>query len=194
VTITVSGNTSSPAPKAYGDYGYATGDTLTIDVLANDAGSGLVLNTPNAWSWKGGRVSVTNNKLSYTQNPSFNGQDKIWYSLKDSQNREAWSVVIIDVVGGVVSNPAPVGNTDNLSARTGVTNTFNVLANDVGNGLVLNPLSSSYSLRGGTASITNNQLRFKSKSGFTGEDKIWYTLKDIEGRITWGTVVINVTP
>ncbi len=193
VTITVSGNTSSPAPKAYGDYGYATGDTLTIDVLANDAGSGLVLNTPNEWSWKGGRVSVTNNKLSYKQKPGFNGQDKVWYSMKDSQNRQAWSVVIIDVIGTVTFNPVPVGNADNHSASSGVNSTINVLANDVGNGLVLNPLSSAYSWKGGTLSIVNNQIRYKSKTGFVGQDKLWYTFKDVEGRVSWSAVAINVT-
>ena len=194
VTITVSGNAeANPFPTAYPDYGYATGSTITIDVLNNDGGNGLTLNAPNAWSLNGGQVKVVNNKISYTQKAGFNGQDKIWYTMKDVENRTAWSVVLIDVVGTVVSNPTPVGNTDNHSVRTGVTTTINVLANDIGNSLVLNPLSSAYSLRGGTVSISNNRLVYKSKSGFTGEDKVWYTFKEVEGRTSWGEVVINVT-
>ena len=194
VTITVSGNAeANPFPAAYPDYGYATGSTITIDVLANDGGNGLTLNAPNAWSLNGGQVKVVNNKISYTQKAGFNGQDKIWYTMKDVENRTAWSEVLIDVVGTVVSNPAPVGNADSHSVKTGVSTTINVLANDIGNSLVLNPLSSAYSLQGGTLSLSNNQLVYRSKSGFTGEDKVWYTFKEVEGRTSWGEVVINVT-
>ena len=193
VTINVSGNNVNPPPIAYPDYGYTTGSTISIDVLANDGGNGLVLIEPNEWSWKGGRVSVINNKLSYTQKSGFNGQDKVWYSMRDVENRQSWSVVVIDVTGNIVSNPFPVGNADSHSIRTGVNTTINVLANDVGNGLQLNPVTSAYSLRGGSVSLTNNQLSYKSKTNFTGEDKIWYTFKDVEGRGSWGEVTINVT-
>ena len=195
VTLTVSGNaqSSNPFPTAYPDYGYATGSTIIIDVLDNDGGNGLEIIEPNAWSLKGGQVKVVNNKIRYTQKAGYSGQDKIWYSMKDVENRQAWSVVLIDVVGSGVSNPAPVGNSDSHSVKTGVTTTINVLANDIGNGLVLSPLSSAYSLKGGTLSISNNRLRYQSKSGFTGEDKVWYTFEEVEGRSSWAEVVINVT-
>ena len=66
-----------------------------------------MLLTPNAWSQKGGRVALSANKLSYTPKSGYTGEDKIWYTLKDVENRQSWSVVTITVTGG--GNPFPVG-------------------------------------------------------------------------------------
>lgn len=197
VNITVSGNNSSgnPFPVGTADTVSATADVeKTINVLANDIGNGLVLIAPHPWSLKGGRVALVNNQLQYTAKSNTSGEDKIWYTFKDVEDRQAWSVVTINVSNGNVNNPVPIGNPDSVSARTGVSVVFDVLANDVGNGLVLNPLGSAYSLNGGTVSISSNKLLYKSKAGYTGQDKIWYTFKEVQGRQSWAEVVINVTP
>lgn len=197
VNITVSGNnvSNNPFPVGTADVISATaGVLMTIDVLANDVGNGLVLAALNAWSLKGGAVALVNNKIRYTAKSSFNGEDKIWYSFKDVENRQAWSVVTINVSGGTVSNPYPSGNPDSINVRTGITITIDVLANDVGNGLVLSPLASAYSLNGGRANLVSNKISYQSKAGYTGTDKIWYTFKDVENRQSWGAVTINVTP
>ena len=195
VTITVSGNNgNNPAPVAKEDTVSATSGTArTIDVLANDIGTGLVLLAPNAWSWKGGRVSLQSNKLRYTAKSTFTGLDKIWYTIKDVQGREAWSVVNINVSNGGVANPVPQGKPDTYSTATGARVIFNVLANDVGNGLVLNPFSNAWSQKGGKVSLTDNKVSYQSKAGFTGVDKLWYTFKDVQGRSSWAEVTINVT-
>lgn len=196
VTINVSGgNVSNPAPVGNDDTVSArSGETITIDVLANDIGNGLALVAPNVWSLEAGSVDLVNNKLSYTPNPSFNGVDKIWYSFRDVESRQVWGVeVSINVSGGIVSNPAPVGNPDTVSAQAGVTTTIDVLANDLGNGLVLNPLASDYSLEGGGVVLSNNKLLYTSQAGDTGEDKIWYNFRDVEGRETFGEVTVNIT-
>jgi hypothetical protein len=149
---------------------------------------------PNAWSLNGGTVALVSNKILYTPKSSYSGEDKIWYTFTDVENRQAWSVVTINVSGGTTVNPFPVGNPDSISVRTGVATTINVLANDVGNGLILEPLASAYSLRGGRVSVSNNRISYQSKAGYVGEDKIWYTFKDVQGRDSWGAVTINVTP
>ncbi len=197
VTITVSGNNASnnPFPVGTADTLSATaGVAVTIDVLANDIGNGLNLIAPNAWSLKGGSVALVNNKIRYTPKSSYNGEDKIWYTFTDVENRQAWSVVTINVTGGVTFNPFPVGNPDTISVRTGVATSINVLGNDIGNGLVLLPLGNAYSLRGGSVSISNNRISYRSKAAFVGEDKVWYTFRDVENRESWGAVTINVTP
>ena len=197
ITITVSGNNASnnPFPVGKADTVSARAGVLkTIDVLANDVGNGLVLIAPNPWSLKGGTVTLVNNKIRYTAKSSFNGEDKIWYTFKDIENRQAWSVVTINVTGGVANNPVPVGRSDTATVRTRNTITIDVLANDIGNGLVLDPLNSAYSLRGGNLSITDNKIRYRPKDGYLGTDKLWYTFKDVEGRQSWGEVTITVNP
>ena len=91
-------------------------------------------------------------------------------------------------------NPAPVGKRDTTSASAAKI-TIDVLANDVGNGLVLvaNPSANGYSLKGGTVSLSGNKLIYNAKADFEGEDKIWYNFEDVLGRISWGEVTINVT-
>ena len=193
VTINVSGNAeANPVPLGKPDTASSAGNNITIDALANDVGNGLVLQTPNAWSQKGGRVALSANKLTYTPKTGYTGEDKIWYTFKDVENRQSWSVVTITVTGG--GNPFPVGNTDNHTVASGANTTIDVLANDIGNGLVISPLGSAYSQKGGTVSIANNKLTYRSKTGYVGEDKIWYTFKDVEGRSNWAQVNIIVTP
>lgn len=197
VTITVSGNGGviNPVPIGTADTLLATaGIAETIDVLANDIGNGLSLIAPNAWSLKGGTVALVSNKLRYTPKSSYVGEDKIWYTFRDVENRQAWSVVTINVTGGAVVNPYPAGVSDNVSVKTGVTVSINVLANDIGSGLVLEPLASAYSLKGGIVSLSNNRIIYRSKTAYVGEDKIWYVFKDVQGRTSWGAVTINVTP
>jgi len=193
VTITVTGGGNvNPAPVGNPDTASAAGGAISIDVLANDVGNGLLLVAPNAWSLQGGRVSLSANKLSYTPKSGYTGQDKIWYTFKDVENRQSWGEVTITVSNG--ATPAPIGNPDTAAARTGVTITIDVLANDVGNGRVLNPLASAYSLRGGDVSVANNKLSYKSKAGYTGVDKVWYNFKEVQGRTSWSEVTINVSP
>ncbi len=194
VTITVSNNNGgNPFPVGKEDTVTATaGVERTIDVLANDIGNGLVLTAPNVWSWKGGSVRLLSNKIRYKAKSGFTGLDKIWYTFKDVQGREAWSVANINVSGGG-TNPFPVGKADSYNVVTGTRVNFNVLANDIGNGLVLNPFNSAYSQKGGNVFLSANRVSYQSKTGYVGTDKVWYTFKDVQGREAWGEVTINVT-
>lgn len=199
VTINVTGAstavTTNPFPVGRPDtYSATAGVTKTLDVLANDIGSGRILNPlSSAYSQKGGRIALVSNKIRYTAKSNFSGQDKLWYTFKDVLGRQAWSEVTINVSGATTSNPFPVGNPDSFSVRTSAQITLNVLANDIGNGLVLNPLSSTYSQQGGRVSLSSNRIIYRSKTGFVGTDRLWYTFKDVQGRQSSGAVTINVT-
>lgn len=168
------------------------GQTITIDVLANDSGNGLVLDTPNAWSMEGGAVSLSANQLVYTPKVGFNGEDKIWYNFTDSLGRGNYGEVTITVSGQGNTDVPPVGNPDFASAATGSTIQIDVLANDSGTGLTLSE-PDPWSFKGGQVSLVNGQLNYQSKADFTGEDKIWYTFSDSQGRSNFGEVTINVT-
>ena len=166
---------------------------VTINPVANDTGSGLVLQAPSAWSWKSGSVSLTNNQLRYKPKAGFNGEDKIWYTVIDSQGRSSWSVIVITVTGnGGVTDVPPNASPDIVNITSSSAVTINPLANDTGNGLVLQA-PNAWSLRGGRVELVSNRLRYTPKSGFNGEDKIWYTISDSQGRNGWSVIVINVS-
>ena len=171
----------------------ASGQTLTIDALANDIGTGLVLATPNAWSLIGGNVSLLGNKLIYTPKSGFSGADNIWYVFSDSLGRTNNGQVNITVTGSTEgeNNPFPIGNTDNVSVTTGSTLTIDVLANDIGTAKVL-ATPNAWSLKGGNVSVVNNKIVYTPKQGFTGSDNIWYVFSETLGRSNSGQVNITV--
>jgi hypothetical protein len=192
VSINVSGGVNNPIPVGIADTVDAITNTeITIDVLNNDTGNGLALYTPNYWSLKGGNVRLISNKISYTSKQGFTGEDKLWYTFQDVEGRSSWGEVTINVTsaGG---NPAPIGIADEASASSGSSITIDVLDNDTGNGLVLNA-PNAYSLKAGSVSLVSNKLVYRSATGFSGEDKIWYTFQDVEGRSHWGEVTIDVS-
>jgi len=170
----------------------AQNTSITINPLANDTGNGLVLNAPNPWSQKGGTVALVNNKLVYKSKSTFTGTDKIWYTLKDSQGRLSNSVITITVTSGNNNGNFPTGTPDNVNATTRVSKTVDALANDTGNGLVLNT-PNAWSQKGGNVSVSNNKIVYISKAGFTGLDKIWYSFRDNRGRNNSSVINITVT-
>jgi hypothetical protein len=190
VTINVSGGVNNPAPQGVPDSASAvSGATITIDVLANDIGNGLQLSAPNAWSLNGGTVALSGNQIQYTPKDGFVGEDKIWYTFTDVEGRGSWGAVTIAVTG---ESPYPVGVPDSATASSGVTTSIDVLDNDIGTGLQLNT-PNAYSLNGGSVALVANEISYTPKAGFTGEDKLWYTFTDVQGRSNWGEVTITVS-
>lgn len=191
IVINISGNGSTNlSPVANPDsVSVTSGNTVTIDPLANDSGSGLVLQAPNSWSLQGGTVVLSSNKLLYTPKVNYNGIDKIWYSLQDDQSQSSWGVITITISS---NNDVPLSAApDNVTTTTGSTITIDVIANDTGSGLTL-AAPNSWSLNGGTVSLNNNKLVYKSKASFTGSDNIWYIVSDAQGRTSNGQVNITV--
>jgi len=192
VSVVVSGGTNNPYPVGAPDSADAVaGQAITVDVLSNDTGNGLTLVEPNPWSMEGGNVALVNNQLVYTAKSDFNGEDKIWYTFSDVEDRQSWGEVTLTVTGGGETYVYPVGNPDAANVGVGGTVIVDVLANDAGSGLVLEA-PSAYSLQGGTVSVANNKIVFTAKAGFSGEDKIWYTFSDSQGASNWGEVTITV--
>jgi len=180
-------------PNAVADIVKAKGGAaITIDALANDNGTGLVLNKPHAYSLEGGSVTLTNNKIIYRPKIGFNGVDKIWYVFRDVEGRTNYGVVTITVSDNeIAKTPYPAASPDNVAAKTRTEITIDVLANDIGDGLILNA-PNVWSLNGGRVSLVNNKLIYKSKSGYVGSDNIWYTFEDLQGRSNSGQVNITL--
>ncbi len=193
INIMVSGNNDpgTAFPTATQDnVTTTTGSTTTIDVLANDTGSGLVLNAPNPWSLKGGTVSLVSNKLVYTSKAGFTGSDNIWYAFRDSLGRSNNGQVNITVTSG---NAFPVANPDSFTTARNTAKLLDVLANDTGSSIVFDTLY-AYSAKGGTTSRANGKVLYTPKTNFSGEDNFWYVMIDSQGRKNSAQVIVNVTP
>ena len=190
VNITVVA-TSSPFPVSKQDVvATVSGASFTIDALANDIGTGLVLQAPNRWSLKGGGVTLANNKIVYKSKPRFTGKDTIWYVFNDHRDRKNTGKIDITVYGSGSSQP-PVAITDWASTRRNSAVIIKALANDIGRGLVINTVN-RYSAKGASVVIVNNTLRYTPKQNFVGSDSFWYSVKDSQGRTNAVKVVVNV--
>ena len=90
------------------DWPEAITDTVTviknkptkIDVLANDVGVGLSINSVNTSSVKWGTITINGDKALYTPRYNFTGEDEFWYQLEDAWGRTNSAKVTISV--GVV--------------------------------------------------------------------------------------------
>jgi lysophospholipase L1-like esterase len=163
--------------------------STTINVLANDLGDGLTVQMNSSWSLRGGSVALVNNQLVYTPSSNFVGEDKVWYNISDYLGRGNYGEVTINVTEEDVR---PKSYPDFVDVIGNETINIDVLANDQGSNLTLNA-PSVWSLKGGNVSLVSNRLSYTPKQGFVGEDKIWYSFYDVQGRNANGEVTITAT-
>ena len=190
VTVNITNTVSSAYPEGNPDSAAAvSGQTITIDVISNDTGTGLKLTDTSPWSLKGGNVVIANNKLNYKPNQNYTGEDKIWYVFEDSQGRTNSAEVTIAVSSNA---PYPIAVTEAISVKKNTAKVFNALANDIGVGLSITEVN-NYSVNGGTVAITNGQLNYKPKTNYIGNDSFWYAIKDFSGRTNAIKVTVTIS-
>ena len=85
----------------------------------------------------------------------------------------------------------PVAITDSITTAINTPITFDALANDTGAGLSIIEIN-EYSRNGGKVAIVDGKLRYTPKSGYTGDDRFWYAIKDSLGRTNAARVTIVI--
>ena len=71
------------------------GQSVSVNVLANDNGQGLVLTTvDSAWT---GIASKSGNNVVYQAPTGFTGDIEVWYGATDASGEEHWALVVISV-------------------------------------------------------------------------------------------------
>lgn len=166
-----------------------SGSLVTIDALANDVGDGITLHTVE--NPANGSAVINNGKINYTPNDNFIGIERFTYNII-SPSGVAYPVQIsVTVSAPVVAIPFPVANIDNFIIQKNTTALFDVLANDTGSVLVLQPLTSP-TTNGGTVSLLNNQIQYTPGQNYVGSDSFNYTFKDSEGRNSGSQVTITI--
>lgn len=192
IIMTVTGTNTNIWPVATPDTATtAAGESVSIDIFANDTGAGLTIIDINSASYNGGTIVMSGNQAVYTPRSGFAGEDTFWYAFSDSQGRTNSTSVTVTVTG-VDAGAYPEGVADAMTTVKNTAATFDVLANDIGLGLELTG-TNPWSLLGGSVSIVDNKIAYTPKADFVGEDKLWYVFKDAIGRTNSGEVTITVS-
>ncbi len=168
----------------------AQGDSVTIDVLANDTGTDLrIFDTGDVWT---GTFSVTGNKIVYNATGEA-GTAEIWYGVKDGNGHESWSKVTITITAsgtGGGGSTALKANDDTATVAKGQSITIDVLGNDTGTGLRIFDTGDVWT---GSFIVDANKIVYQAGNQLTDSAEIWYGIKDAAGNESWAKLTITVT-
>jgi large repetitive protein len=170
----------------------ATTTTLNVvtsnDVFGNDGPSTSAITITRASTNGIGAVDnngtpndPTDDKLTYTPNINFNGNDTLIYQICDLDGDCDTALVVISVTA---DNDKPVANRDDVSA------TYNTLVNiitlgndaDTEGGLNVASVRVTESPKNGTFSVntsTDGSIDYTPNIGFTGKDTLIYEVCDL---------------
>ncbi len=163
---------------------------VTIDALANDHdadGDDLTITIVSGPTH--GTVEIVNNKLVYTPDSQFIGNDSITYQIDDGNGGQDTAVISVNVG---LANGAPVANDDLISTFGNASVQFDVLNNDsdpdndpLSVNLVSNPANGSLTQQG-------SQFTYTPNPGFSGTDTFEYQIDDGRGGKDSAIVRISV--
>ncbi|MCC8998577.1 MAG: Ig-like domain-containing protein, partial [Candidatus Contendobacter sp.] len=208
VTVTV----NPPGLNAADDTATTTAGTpVTINVLANDTGTGLSITQVSTPSH--GSASISGGAITYTPSAGFIGSDSFTYTMTDRFGQPASATVTVTV------NPPGLSVADDTATTTaGTPVTINVLANDTGTGLsitqVSTPSHGNASISSGTITQVSRRpatgraitqvnrrpagaggvITYTPNADFTGTDRFSYTVTDSFGQSASATVTVTVMP
>lgn len=104
------------------------------------------------------------------------------------------SVLLLVSLSGTAQADWPVAIQDKVTVGSNQSLVIPVLANDIGEGLVLNEVNTT-TVKLGRASINADKqsITYKSAEDFEGQDSFWYNFKDSQGRANATQVFVEVT-
>ncbi|KPG80214.1 S-layer family protein [Frigoribacterium sp. RIT-PI-h] len=181
VTIVVS-------PEAAPDVAtVVAGDRVTVaapGVLGNDVGTGLTVTaaTPAAH----GTVTIApDGTVDYTPAPGFSGDDIVVYTVADRDGGSATATVTVTVTPRALDDrySTPAGTALSVPAP-------GLLVNDLGTGLTVTGVGTP--AHGTIDTRSNGSFVYTPVAGFSGTDRVEYTVTDSAGRSTKATATIVV--
>ncbi len=159
------------------------GQQITINVLANDTGTGLTL--INVGTPSNGTATPSADAIIYTPAANFAGTDSFIYTIRDAFGQTATATVTVTV------RPPTLNAVDDAAttpARTPVV--IPVLANDSGEGLTVIGLTQP--ANGGAAVNVDGTITYTPAANFAGTDAFIYTIRDTFGQTDSATVRVTV--
>ncbi len=184
----IKGMVEASAPNAVNNTVNATTSIATaINVLANDTGRGLVLTViDTAWI---GTVTRSGNNIVYQADSNFAGSADIWYSVTDYVGNTEWARAVVTIIK-YDGNPVLKANNDTAIVRQGQSVSVNVLANDVGSGLVLTEVDTAWI---GTVTRSSSNITYTAEPNSSGNfADIWYSVTDASGNKEWAQLIVTI--
>jgi hypothetical protein len=190
-SVTVSVAAANLAPIARDDSGVTNEDIpVSLAVLLNDLDpDGDLLRVESIAQPAAGSVVRAGASIVYVPATGWSGVDLFTYTVSDGRGGTATASVMVVVVA---VNDAPTTQDDSAITDMDVPVSILVLANDSDeDGDVIAILSVSQGLHGmvinqGTAVL------YTPDAGFVGTDSFTYTVTDLRGLTTTGTVIVGV--
>ena len=194
VTITVN-NKDNSAPVANDDSATTEYETkVTIDATANDSdadGDNLIIKSVSNPSH--GKAEIKGNKIEYTPESGFSGNDSFSYTIDDENGGEATAKVTVTIKDQTqVPNHNPKAKNDSATTDYETKVTINAIANDSdADGDSLSIISVSTPSHG-KVEIKNNKIQYSPESGFSGNDSFSYKISDGRGGEDSAQVTVKV--
>ena len=155
----------------------------TVNVLANDSGSNIKLQSVTAPMH--GVVTTSASSITYAPENGYVGNDTFNYSIVDSNGKTASATVTVIVN----ESSAPIAQNTTAFVYKNNTVEIDALANDKGNGLRISSLTNPDN---GSATISGNKIYYTPNSNYSGSDKFNYIATDIAGLKTSASVFVTV--
>ncbi|KKE80797.1 hypothetical protein N481_19260, partial [Pseudoalteromonas luteoviolacea S4047-1] len=166
-----------------------SGQSILIDVLANDSDADGDALTITGASVDFGSVVIEDNKLLYTPPETFVGLATIQYSITDGQGGTASSAVTVNLT----VNSAPTTTLDLASTTDQASIILNVLENDFDADGDTFSVIEAVAQNGSVKINSDGTISYTPKSGFEGVDIVTYTVVDNKGAISKGIAQVTVT-
>jgi hypothetical protein len=168
----------------------AANTSIEIDVLSNDSASSSQALTISDYTQPAhGAVSLANNKLTYTPQAGFFGDDTFTYHVTDKLDNTASASVYVTVNKG---NTAPVAMDDVAFTQANVAVSIDVLSNDTdADNDPIQLIDFSQGTHGGTL-LSGSNIIYQPESGYVGQDSFTYLIADPSGDRSQGTVLVNI--
>ncbi len=193
--VTVNVTPVDVTPVATNDTATLSEDsTLTVDVLANDTGTG---NTPltvvvETAPTHGSAVVQPDNQVLYTPEANYNGADSFTYRITDADSDTVTATVTLTITP---ANDLPVAVADQATTEEDVSVRIAVQANDTGAvdlpvtlAVVTNPAN------GTTTVEADGAITYAPNANYSGTDTVTYRLTDGQADVSEAVVTVTVTP
>ena len=191
IRLSAQGNQAPQAnPDSY-TLAVNSGETL-LNVLANDSDADNDNLSITSSSYSGsGRLTISNNQLSYTPASDFVGEETASYTISDGRGGTDSATVRLTVTN---SNRTPIANDDSYSIRENSAQvTLSPLDNDLDpDGHAISLSSFNYS---GSSQLEQqgNQLIYQPASGLTGSERFSYSISDGQGGVASAVITLNIS-
>ncbi|NNF63433.1 MAG: tandem-95 repeat protein [Acidimicrobiia bacterium] len=181
------------APTAVADSVSLVEDgTVVIDVLANDSDpDGDIAAVRVSVPPKSGTATVGSNKITYSPNADFHGNDSLTYEVCDAGGRCAVAGVVI-VVTSVPD--APVAQADSTSATEDVSKVVAVVANDSDADGDISTVKITKQGTLGTATVSGTEVTYTPKANLNGSDSFTYEVCDATSLCDTADVSVVIAP